>query len=1636
VKQQSGCLSRVSKFIFLTQREKRVVLPKVSRLPMSGRGRGRGRGRFNGRFKSGRFNRTAKSKEESNKTRKTLADYVFYIGSTKTASEFEVVSQYVINHIRKEFTYGEDIGEALEERAEVDFDAYKPTLRMSVLADDIARDKEDTEFDKIFEAQVRVYIERVAMYQSNKKKAFALIYEQCHKTLQGKLKARANYDTHIKGNPIELLNAIQEHQMSYQENRYDAAIVLDAIRNLTSTKQKEDEDLTDYTRRFKTARDVMESHLGSKLKVKKMAEADPLWSATDAAVQEQCHERAYARLIALLYIENADQAKYGTVLKGLTDQFSLNQDQYPKTVNHAMNVLSNHRFDAKYFENKKKNLEKERKSRDEKKDKSSDQESQEAPREINFAQLEGMCYCCGKKGHRSPKCPDKDKPKKDWVINKTKEAAFIQTAVARGGDAQSVISAPAALTQEENPSFGWMACGIVMHQVQSEMKDWVLLDTASTVSVFCNKEMVKQIRDAPRVLQVQTNAGVFTADKKANLPWCDMEVWFDPMAITNVISFAELQEKFPICYDNQEADEFRVKTERGVLKFTQVSKNLYVHKPVVKVTQETSLLNTVQENKKYFTDREFERAKKARNLSRALGCPSDADMKAILRLNMIKDCPVVQRDIDLAQKIFGKDIAVLKGKATRTAPKQVIHDTIEIPKALREAQHKVTLCIDTFFVNKMPFLHTISQNIHYRTSQWIPNRENQTYRKYLEVVFKVYNKAGFKIEYVCADNEFMEILADMSHEYDFKTNIASAQEHVPVVERSIRVVKERCRATIHGSPFKALPRLLIMSVVQECTRKLNFFPVKGGCSDVYSPRMILHEVNVSYEICNVPQLSYVIAHDEPIPLNSTQPRGIDGIYLRPVSNAQGGHEILNLSTNEVIQRRKVTQIPMTDDVVKAVEALAKRDSMDPFKMETKHGVILYDAATAGVEDPEEEEHPQEEDDKESVTVTPRTVTEQGDSQEEDGSVADHPEIEGVESLEEELQGDARPEVRRSARNPVKRVLMNIESTKAKKYSTQLNQVEHISKEYSLEEAKVMMMIISKIEEKLQAIHQEIASQHVITYSLKKGIQKFGDSAKEAATKEMQQMVDRKCFVPIDKEALNDVEKRRALESLIFLSEKKDGSIKARHCANGSTQREYMQREEVASPTVNTESTMLTAVIEAEEGRDVATCDIPNAFIQTEVDDVDGQGNRTILKIRGVLVGLLCQMDPIYAKFVREEKQGPVLYLHVKKAIYGMMESALLFYKKLSGDLQGYGFVINPYDPCVANKIVGGSQMTVSWHVDDLKVSHKQEKFVTEFMEWIKGQYGKIGEVKIKRGKVHEYLGMKLNYKVPGQVSIDMSEYVMHMLNGFPAQEIENKCKSPWNDDLFKVDEKSPKLNDVKREMFHTVVAQGLFLCKRARPDISPAIAFLSTRVRAPTQEDWSKLVRMMKFLKGTVNDLLTLKADGSKVLKWYTDASFAVHPDFKSQTGAIMTMGGGAVTSMSRKQGMNARSSTEAELIAADEVVGAMLWTRLFLEAQGYPVKENVLYQDNRSAMLLEKNGRQSAGRRSRHLNIRLFFVKDQQDQGRVSVQYCPTDRMIGDYMTKPLHGKKFEEFRKSIMNMPCAVQLMMAACVANVATK
>jgi hypothetical protein len=154
------------------------------------------------------------------------------------------------------------------------------------------------------------------------------------------------------------------------------------------------------------------------------------------------------------------------------------------------------------------------------------------------------------------------------------------------------------------------------------------------------------------------------------------------------------------------------------------------------------------------------------------------------------------------------------------------------------------------------------------------------------------------------------------------------------------------------------------------------------------------------------------------------------------------------------------------------------------------------------------------------------------------------------------------------------------------------------------------------------------------------------------------------------------------------------------------------------------------------------------------------------------------------------------------------------------------------------------------------------------------------------------------------------------------------------------------------------------------------VSFLCKRVTKPDEDDWKKLTRVMRYLQGTVSLTLRLAADGSGNVAWHIDASHAVHFDMKGHTGGTMTMGKGSIYSTANGQKLVARSSTESELIAVYDVLPQVLWTDHFLNAQGHTVRHNLVYQDNKSSILLEKNGRRSSSKRTRHINTRYFLSR------------------------------------------------------------
>ncbi len=220
---------------------------------------------------------------------------------------------------------------------------------------------------------------------------------------------------------------------------------------------------------------------------------------------------------------------------------------------------------------------------------------------------------------------------------------------------------------------------------------------------------------------------------------------------------------------------------------------------------------------------------------------------------------------------------------------------------------------------------------------------------------------------------------------------------------------------------------------------------------------------------------------------------------------------------------------------------------------------------------------------------------------------------------------------------------------------------------------------------------------------------------------------------------------------------------------------------------------------------------------------------------------------------------------------------------------------------------------------------------------------------------------------------------------------------------------------------HTIVAKALHVTRRARLDISLAIAFLTTQVRSPDMKDWENLHHLMEYLRGDRDRPLILGADNEGVLMWYVDALFAVHPNMHGHTSGGMTMRRGFPILVSTKQKVITKSLTESELVGIDNMMPIILWTHYFLLSEGYGIIDNLLLQDNKSSILLERSGKASSGKRTRHINICYFFIMDQVNMKELTIKWCPTKQTVTDFMTKPIQGSHFRHLRDYIMGRVCS---------------
>ena len=535
-------------------------------------------------------------------------------------------------------------------------------------------------------------------------------------------------------------------------------------------------------------------------------------------------------------------------------------------------------------------------------------------------------------------------------------------------------------------------------------------------------------------------------------------------------------------------------------------------------------------------------------------------------------------------------------------------------------------------------------------------------------------------------------------------------------------------------------------------------------------------------------------------------------------------------------------------------------------------------------------------------------------------------------------------------------------------------------------------------------------QHVYRITVQAALQKYESVADEAIMKELVQLHDKKVFVGKHFRSLSPEERRKIIRSSMFLKEKYDAmgifeKLKARLVAGGDMQDKSLY-EDVSSPTASVQAVFIVAALAAKERRHVVTGDIGGAYLNADMVEV------VHMLIKKDIAAILIKWLPEYKQYINEDG---TLIVQLKKALYGCVESGRLWNKEITRQLVSMGYEQNPYEECVFNRLSDkGVQCTVVLYVDDLMMTSEDIKMIDNDMATLKNKYK---EITVHVGDVHSYLGMTFDFSTRGKVKITMDGYVDDMLCRY---NVRGSTTSPATEQLFQIDEDSDRLDEQQLSDFHSKVATLLYLTKRVRPDCLCATIFLTSRVLCATVEDGRKLDRLLKYINGTREMGITLECGETLQVQAFVDASFAVHAMKGSHTGYFITLGRGPIFAKSSKQKLVSKSSTEAELIGWSDSTPMVIWVEHFLEGQGYAPQPVKIFQDNQSTISMVKKGK-STSERTRHIDIRFFFMHDLIMRKKMIVDYLSTDQMIADILTKPLQGELFRRFRELLLNWETA---------------
>lgn len=1020
-------------------------------------------------------------------------------------------------------------------------------------------------------------------------------------------------------------------------------------------------------------------------------------------------------------------------------------------------------------------------------------------------------------------------------------------------------------------------------------------------------------------------------------------------------------------------------------------------------------------NHQIFTTREIERAHQARRLHQHLDHISDHNLCALLNAGGIMNCSTTAVDVRNAAKILGPCVDCIQGKMTEPTGKPSVRPTCENPAEL--------LFMDLFFVHdgvstkKAPHLLSVDGRYGHIIVTKLASKHTAALTVAIQDVINIYRSLGHTVKEIRVDHEQTFLACKgVVNGMGVQLSATAPGQHNSRAERPIRTIRTRFRAVLASLGYK-LPRILYPFLVMSIVQSLNMTP------NVHTFPLTPRELMTGHKIDAATTLrakfgDFVIAKTPNMGKDQDDlPTGELGIVVGRDPAGKGNIKIYKLDTNTVVTRAKFSPIAPSPEHLNKINTVAGKDMpVDNTDIEDESGdntdapsvrdLLEGPTHTTGVVPPVREDlhvpAPEQETPEQRAAAPPAPLQSphvpQGVVQHALPVAPGAAQGVGVSGAHNAPLPHVAVEQPPVAVAPAPLPAVAIPAEPPPPPAPSQRYIHPLSPDRRSTRRRTTWQEASERKE-----------NYGLQVSVSRALKLYPDAAVQALGQEALQLIDMRALFPVHQEDLSPNPARSIIPSIMFLKEKHkpDGAfdkLKARMAGGGHVMNPAaMAHVEVSSPTVDPTSVFTMAAIAAHQGLGCSVTDIKGAYLNADLPD----SMDVVMIVDRVTTAVLVALRPEYRKYVRSN--GTML-TRVKKALYGLPQAGLLWYQHLKKTLEKAGYRATSADTCVFTKNTNRSKSIICVHVDDLFHAFSDARLDDELQRVLVDVYKEVNHT---RGDKLDYLGMCIEFdRKAKSVSLKNPGYINDILSHY---NISGTAATPSTNNLLVNRE---NVERVDQNMYASMVMKLMYVAKKTRIDILHAVTHLATRITVCNADDYSKLIRVYKYLNGTRDKGITLSPDSLAVV-CYADASYATHCDAKSHSGAVLALGTrkiAAVYVRSVKQKLVSRSSTEAELIALHDILPQVLWLRRLLADLGYPPSApTVVYQDNKSTIILGNKGNANKGK-TKHMEVRYFFLKEKIDDKSIVLEYLPTEAMLADFYTKPLAFEIFVRLRDVIM--------------------